>query len=64
MWIGRLRRHEVIGEREHALAVLRRVRNEALVCFCALERSTLVAVLGKTACRSNDPPVKEASMVL
>ena len=54
MWIRCLGRDEVIGERERALAVLRRVRDEALVCFCALERSTLVAVLGKAARRSND----------
>ncbi len=53
MWIGRLWRDEVVGERKRALAVLRRVSDEALVCFCALERSTLVAVLGKTARRSN-----------
>ena len=54
MGIGRFRRHEIIGEREGTLTVLRRVRNEALVCFCALERSTLVGVLGKAARRSND----------
>ena len=54
MWIGRLWRDEVIGEREHAFAVLRRMGDEALVCFCALERPTLVAVLGKAARRSND----------
>src|SRR6266481_3081858 len=54
MWIGRLWRDEVVGKRERALAVLRRMRDEAFICFCALERSTLVAVLGKAARRSND----------
>ncbi len=54
MWIGRLRWDEVIGERERALTVCRRVRDEAFVCFCALERSTLVAVLGKAARCSQD----------
>ena len=54
MRVGRLWWDEVIGERKRTLAVLRRVRDEALVCFCALERATLVAVLGKAARRSND----------
>ena len=54
MWIGRLRWDEVIGERERALTVCRRVRDEALVCFSALERSTLVDVLGKAARCSHD----------
>jgi len=54
MWIGRFRRHEIIGEREGTLTVLRRVCNKALFCFCALERSTLVGVLGKAACYSDD----------
>src|SRR5439155_9809617 len=53
MWIRRLWWHEVIRERERALAVYRRVGDEAFVCFCALERSTLVAVLGKAARRSD-----------
>ncbi len=54
MWIGCLRRDEVIGKSEGALAVLRGVRDEALVGFRALKRSALVAVLGKAARRSND----------
>ena len=45
---------EVIGERERALAVLGSVSDEALVGFCALERATLVAVLGNAARRSDD----------
>ena len=54
MRVGCLRRDEVIGERERALTVLRRVGDEALVCFCALEWATLVGVLSKAARRSND----------
>ena len=54
MRIGRLWWDEVIGERERALTVLRSVGDEALVCFCALERATLVAVLGNAARRSDD----------
>src|SRR5436190_15288949 len=54
MRVGRLWWDEVIGERERALTVLRSVRDEALVGFCALERATLVAVLGKAACCSHD----------
>jgi len=54
MWIGRFRRHEIIGEREGALTVLRCVSDKALVCFCALERATLMAVLGNAARCSDD----------
>ena len=54
MRVGRLWWDEVIGERERALTVLRSVSDEALVGFCALERGTLVAVLGKAACCSHD----------
>src|SRR5439155_11203289 len=54
MRVGRLWWDEVIGERERALTVLRSVGDEALVGFCALERATLVAVLGNAACRSDD----------
>ena len=54
MRVGRLWWDEVIGERERALTVLRSVGDEALVGFCALERATLVAVLGNAARRSDD----------
>ena len=54
MRVGRLWWDEVIGERERALTVCRSVGDEAFVGFCALERATLVAVLGKAACYSND----------
>ena len=46
-------RDEVIGERERAFTVLCGVNDEAFVCFCALERATLVAVLGNAA-RNSD----------
>jgi len=54
MRVGCLWWYEVIGERERALTVLRRVCDKALVCFCALERATLMAVLGNAARRSDD----------
>ena len=54
MRVGRLWWDEVIGERESAPAVLRSVSDEALVGFCALERATLVAVLGNAARRSDN----------
>jgi hypothetical protein len=54
MRIGCLRWDEVVGERESALAVCRRVGNETLVCFCALERATLMVVLGNAACCSDN----------
>ena len=54
MRVGRLWWDEVIGERERALTVLRCMRDKALVCFCALEWATFVAVLGKAARPSDD----------
>src|SRR5262249_24377376 len=45
---------EVVGERKCALTVFRSVLNEPFVCFCALERATLVSILSNAACRSND----------
>jgi hypothetical protein len=53
MRIRRLWWDEVIRERQRALAVYRRVRDETLVCFCALEGATLVSVLGKAVRHSN-----------
>lgn len=54
MRIWCLWRNKVIGEREGALTVLHRVSDKALVCFCALERPTLVAILGDAARCSDD----------
>ena len=44
-----IRRLEVVRESQHAVAVLRRVGHVSGVGFCALEGSTLVAVLGHAA---------------
>ena len=53
MRIGRFWRDEVVRERECALAVYRRMGDEAFVSFCALERATFVTVLGNAARRSD-----------
>jgi len=53
MRIGCIRRFEVVRESQHAIAVLGRVGHVSGVGFYALERATLVAVLGNAA-RNSD----------